>query len=127
MPSLAPLTAVILLLSASGCRSEAELPPPRAEVLFEAGLQAAWERVLDENPPPEGIELVPVHRDRASGITEESSPQTRLLVFRTGFAPWDEIRELALRKNTVVLEINAYVPAADLLDPERDVTCAEAA
>ena len=131
---LASLTAGILLLAASGCRSEAELPPPRTEVLLETGLEAVWEKILAADPPPEGIELVFVPADvspgadgpEERGTPEESAPEARLVVSRTGFVTWSAIRELAEGDTTAVLEISAYVPVTELLDPAVDISRAEA-
>ncbi|MFP4564721.1 MAG: CapA family protein, partial [Spirochaetia bacterium] len=128
------LAVPVLLLSAFGCRSEAELPPPRAEVFLETGLEAAWERTLAAYPLPEGIDLVLVSDNGGTGgkgpegrgNAVENAPKARLILSRTGFATLSGIVELAERKNTALLGINAYVPVTKLLDPVQDIGTADA-
>ena len=133
--TLASLTAGLLLLAASGCRSEAELPPPRTEVILEKGSETAWERVLAAHPLPEEIQLVRLSGDSPGGAgagtrnpdtSDEAPPAARLTVSRTGFTALSGIMDLAERENTAVLGITAFVPATELLDPATGISKAEA-
>jgi poly-gamma-glutamate synthesis protein (capsule biosynthesis protein) len=141
--------AAIFSAAFSGCRTETENTPPRAEVILEAGLESAWGETLAAHPPPEGIDLLflagadeaspPAEQRAADGSAPEASernrdgapdgtaPEARIVVSRTGYGSWNEVVGLARKEGSAVLGITAYVPVTDLLDSAFDTSTADAA